>query len=258
MNSEVLMTLDDAVAEVLGMLTGLDLTYEPELDRYRSITRQLNRALRANALENEWTYYASTAAVGTASEGESQVLLPSSMRPRIINDDAVRLLDGDRVVTWAYFLPLDALHKYRDQPGLWGTLQSGLWCSIERQTLLFSRPFLAGENGLEIHVPVMREPRMVRLPDAGVTVPDAIRNQPLDFEFPDVVIARAAFYYAQTDPVMQPRVPTLEDGYKTLMYQLVERDTRHTDSPYVNPTVVPVQAGLVPSSSWTPPFANFD
>ena len=250
MNTEVLLTLDDAVAEVLGMLTGLDLSYEPELDRYRSITRQLNRALRANALENEWTYYASTAAIGSASEGDDRLLLPSSMRPRIINDDAVRLLSDDVVVTWAYFLPLDAIHKYRSQPGL--------WCSMERQTLFFSRPFLPEEDGLEIHVPVMREPRMFRLPSAGETVPDSIRNQPVDFDYPDVIIARAAFYYAQTDPVMQPRVPTLEDGYKTLMYALVERDTRHTDSPYVNPTVVPVQSGLVPTSSWTPPFANFD
>lgn len=250
MNPEVLMTLDDAVAEVLGMLTGLDLSYQPELDRYRAITRQLNRALRANALENEWTCYASTASAGSASVGDDRILLPSSMRPRVINDDAVRLLHDDVVVTWAYFLPLDSLHKYRSQPGL--------WCSIERQTLYFSRPFLEEEDGFDIHVPVMREPKMFRLPAAGATVSNAIRRQPVDFPYPDVVIARAAFYYAQTDPVMQPRVPTLEDGYKTLMYALVERDTRHTDSPYVNPTIVPVQSGLVPSSSWTPPFANFD
>jgi len=39
MSNEVRLTLDEAVAEVLGLLTGLDLTYEPELDRYRAITR---------------------------------------------------------------------------------------------------------------------------------------------------------------------------------------------------------------------------
>lgn len=52
-NAEVQMTLDEAVAEVLGQLTGLDLEYDPRLDRYRAITRQLNRATRANALEHE-------------------------------------------------------------------------------------------------------------------------------------------------------------------------------------------------------------
>jgi hypothetical protein len=236
-NPEVLMTLDDAVDEVLGMLTGLDLTYDPEQDRYRSITRQLNRALRANALENEWSHYASVTPVGTAQEGQSRLLMHATMRPRIINDDAVRLVNDDGVIVkWAYFLPRDALHKYQSR--------EGLWCSVERQALVFSRPFTDAEDGLQIQVPVMREPRMFRLPEAGETVPAGIREQEIDFAYPDVVIARAAFYYAQSDPVMQPRVPTLEDGYKNLMYSLIERDTQYTDSPYINETIIPVQNGL--------------
>jgi hypothetical protein len=247
------MTLDDAVGEVLGMLTGLDLTYEPELDRYRAITRQLNRALRANALENEWSFYASVATVGQAQTGQHRLLMSSSMRPRIINDDAVRLVDDEgTVVTWAYFLPRDALHKYQSRPGL--------WCSAERQALVFSRVFRDDEDGLAIQVPVMREPRMFRLPDAGATVLDGVRNQAVDFAYPDLVIARAAFYYAQSDPVMQPRVPTLEDGYKSLMYQLIERDTQFTDSPYINETIVPVQNGLRGEDvgSHLHPHANFE
>lgn len=237
MNVEVQMTLDEAVAEVLGMLTGLDLTYDPELDRYRSITRQLNRALRANALENEWAWYASVTSVGTAAAGHDRLSLPPSLRPRIINDDAVRLLDDDGVIVkWAYFLPRDALHKYQSR--------AGLWCSIERQTMVFSRAFRDEEDGLQIQVPVMREPKMFRLPDAGVTVPDSIREQLIDFAYPDLIIARAAFYYAQADPVMQPRTQTLEQGYKDLMYQLIERDTQYTDSPYINETIVPVENGL--------------
>ena len=71
-NPEVQQTLDEAVAEVLGLLTGLDLSYAPELDRYRAITRQLNRALRTNALEQEWSYYSFTLSLGQASEGERE------------------------------------------------------------------------------------------------------------------------------------------------------------------------------------------
>ena len=252
MNVEVQMTLDEAVAEVLGMLTGLDLEYDPQLDRYRAITRQLNRALRANALENEWSYYADVKDVGTSAAGHNRLSLPASIRPRIINDDAVRLLDDEgTIVKWAYFLPRDALHKYQSR--------AGLWCSVERQALMFSRPFRDDEDGLLIQVPVMREPKMFRLPDTGVAVPDGIREQLVDFPYPDVVIARAAFYYAQSDPVMQPRVPTLEDGYKNMMYQLVERDTQYTDSPYINETLVPVQNGLREDSVvHLHPHANHD
>ena len=238
MNPETHMTLDSAVGEVLGMLTGMDLEYVPEMDRYRAITRQLNRALRANALENEWGYYASILVIGSASEGEWEVLLPVNQRPRIVNDDAVRLVtESGRPVRWAYFLPRDALHKYANR--------RGLWCSLTSRSLQFSRPFTDAEDGLEIHVPVMREPVMFRLPEKTKTVPNSIRRQLIDFPYPDVVIARAAWFYAQTDPVMQPRAQTLEEAYKTLMYQLIERDTSHSDTPYLNSFTLPVENGLV-------------
>lgn len=244
-NPEVTLTLDEAVVEVLGLLTGMDLTYAPELDRYRAVTRALNRALRANALEKEWGYYSDTISAGTATTGATTATLQTTSRPRIINDDAVRLVDNEnRIHTWAYFLPRDSLHKYGDRSG-------GLWVSSRREQLLFSRPFYSSENGLDIQVPVQREPLMFRLPDQPedpidplIPVSDAIRNQPVDFGFPDVIIARAAFMYAQTDPVMQPRAQSLEAQYKDLMYQLIERDDRHTDSPYLNEFFVPVQSGL--------------
>lgn len=244
MNPEVSMTLDEAVEEVLGMLTGLDLQYAPEQDRYRSVVRQINRALRHHALEHEWSYYSSVEDVGTAHAGDQQVALRSTVRPRIINDDQVRLVDADgRPVVWAAFLDRASLHKYDGRGGLWAT------CT--RSTLEFSRPFGSGEDGLTIQVPVMREPRMFRLPDQPedpneplVSVPDAIREQLLDYDYPDVVLARAAFLYAQTDPLMQPRVQTLEAQYKDLMYQLIERDDKNTDSPYLNEFFVPVQSGI--------------
>lgn len=237
MNTEVQLTLDDAVAEVLGLLTGLDLAYEAEYDRYRAITRQINRALRANALEHEWGYYASEITLGVVKAGDWILQLPSSVRPRIINDDAVRLKDGDHIVTWAYFLPRESLSKYEHM--------QGLWCSVTRQQLMFSRRFYSSEEGLRIYVPVMREPRMFRLPPIGEEVSEAIRDQLIDFDYPDVIIARAAWNYAQTDPVMQPRVQTLEANYKDLMYQVIERDSRNTDMPYSNQFILPVENGLI-------------
>lgn len=246
-NPEVQQTLDDAVAEVLGLLTGLDLTYEPELDRYRAITRQLNRALRTNALEQEWSFYASTLNLGQATAGERALLLPANQRPRIINDDAVRLTDAEgHVQRWAYFLPRDALHKYGDR--------EGLWCSVTRRAIEFSRPFFESENGLEVYIPVMREPRMFRLPETGKTVSNTIRKQLVDFPYPDAIVAKAAWYYAQTDPVMQPRAQTLEENAKDIMYQLIERDTSNTDTPYQNSFILPLENGLVPSGErhWHP------
>jgi hypothetical protein len=245
MNPELVLTLDDAVQEVLGMLTGLDLTYDPMHDRYRAITRQLNRALRSNALEHEWGFYHSVISAGTCTEGADEVWLDDSVRTRIVGDDAVRLVDVDgRVTAWAYFLPRDALHKYGTRPG-------GLWCSVTRNTITFSRPFYGSEEGWDIQVPVMREPVMFRLPeqpedpnDPLVPVPADVREQPLDFQYPDVVILRAAFYFAQSDPVMQPRVQTIEAQYKDLMYQIIERDDRNTDSPYQNDFFVPVQNSI--------------
>ena len=246
MNPETTYTLDDAVQEVLSDLTGLDLTYRPELDRYRSVTRQLNRALRANALEHEWSYYSAMRSVGSVGPGERQVYLPSTVRPRIVGDDAVVLYDGDGVPrVWAYVLPRDSYHKYFSM--------SGLWCSVTRNVITFSRPLTEDEAKLDIQVPVMREPRMFRLPDQPedpneplVSVPDEIRQQPVDFEYPDVIIARAAFNYAQTDPVMQPRVQTLESLYKDLMYQVIERDDRNTDTPYQNDFRLDIRSGITP------------
>ena len=250
MNPELQVTLDDSVGEVLGLLTGLDLTYEPELDRYRSITRQLNRALRNNALEQEWSYYSSLLSLGTLSEGDVEMLLPTQQRPRIINDDAVRLLDDEqRTVKWAYYMPRDALHKYERR--------RGLWVSVTRKSLVFSRPIFEEEDGLEVVLSVMREPKMFRLPVAGRVVPMSVRKQLLDFPYPDAIIARAAFYYAQTDPVMQPRVPTLEEGYKDIMYQLIERDISNTETPYLNTFTLPIQSGLVDEGGYRPPLADY-
>lgn len=248
---EVQMTLDDAVAEVLGMLTGLDLTYEPELDRYRAIVRQLNRALRANALEQEWSWYASTLNLGNAQLGNQEMILPTNKRPRIINDDAVQMVNSDGVpVQWAYFLPRDALSKYRDR--------RGMWCASTRRAILFSRPFNEAEQGLEILLPVMREPYMFRLPaNKGTTVSNSIRKQLIDFSNPDAVITRAAYYFAMADPVMQPRAQTLEAEYKDVMYQLIERDVANTDTPFENQFMLPIQPGLrTPHTMHTHPHAE--
>jgi len=237
-NPEVELTLDDAVAEVLGILTGLDLAYEPGFDRYRAITRQLNRSLRSNSLETEWSYYSSLEEVGRTHAGDSSFVLRGTVRPRIINDDAVRLVDDNgRVVTWAYFLPRDALHKYDGR--------GGLWVAHTRSELKFSRPLLQSEANLRIQIPVMREPVMFRLPaDATVEVPADIRQQTVDFANPDVIVLRAAYYYAQSDPVMQPRAMALEAQYKDLMYQLIERDQRNTDAPFMNEWFLPISSSI--------------
>lgn len=240
MNPDVQLTLKDAVKEVLGLLTGLDLEYSPQLDRFNAVTRQLNRALRSNALEHEWSFYADVEIVGAAVEGEAEIVLDPLVRPRIVSDDAVRLLDADGIPrVWAYFLPRDALHKYRTR--------EGLWCAVLRSTLTFSRPFTSFEDGMDIQASVMREPIMFNLPDQpedpGLPLEEVdplILDQPVDFDYPDVVILRAAFYYAQTDPVMQPRVQTLEAQMKDLMYQIIERDDRMTDSPFQNEFTVPI------------------
>lgn len=249
-NPELQLTLDDAVAEVLALLTGLDLSYDPRLDRYAAITRQLNRAMRACAVEKEWSFYSDVVSVGTSAQGENEIWMSHLRRPRIINDDAVRLVDSDGIVRfWAYFLPRDALHKYR--------ARSGLWCSVTRNVLTFSRPFVECESGLDIQLPVMREPVMFRLPEQPedpneplVTVPEEIRNQLVDFPYPDLVVLRAAFYVAQSDPVMQPRVQTIEAQYKDMMYQIIERDDRFTDSPYLNDFTVPIENDLHSGFEW--------
>ena len=237
MNQQIEQTLEEAVAEVLGFLTGLDITYRPEMDRFRAITRQLNRALRLNALEADWSYYSSTEEVGVAHAGDKDFQIRGDIRPRIINDDAVRLVSEDGAPrVWAYFLPRDALHKY------WG--RKDLRVAVTRNTISFSRPILQHEDGLRIMIPVMREPRMLVLPDSPrtpqdpnlppTTVPQHLRDQLIDFDRPDLITARAAFQYAQSDPVMQPRVQALEEQYTDLKYQMIEREDRNTDSPYIN------------------------
>jgi len=247
-NPEIRMTLEEAVVEVLGQLTGMDLQYLPEMDRFRSVTRALNKALRLNALEKEWSYYSGEHNVGTTSAGDTSFIMSSSVRPRMVGDDAARLVswedDGhEHTVRWAYYLPRDALSKY--------AYRAGLWCSVVRNELFFSRPLWESEADLEVYIAGMREPKMFRLPEQPtdpelplVEVPDAVLNQEIDFAYPDVITLRAAFHYAQSDPVMQPRVQTLEAQYKDLMYQVIERDDRNTDSPYMNEFFVPIQAGI--------------
>lgn len=249
-NSELELTLEEAVAEVLGQLTGLDLSYDPNFDRFRAVTRALNKALRLNALEKEWSYYSGDHNVGTTVAGDKVLHMSSSIRPRMVGDDAARLVQvmddetgHEHVVGWAYYLPRDALHKYE--------YRSGLWCSVVRNELHFSRYLSEAEGGLDVWIAGMREPRMFRVPphptdpnDPLVEIPADVLNQPVDFVYPDVITMRAAFIYAQSDPVMQPRVQTLEAQYKDLMYQIIERDDRNTDSPYLNDFFVPIQSDL--------------
>ena len=74
--------------------------------------------------------------------------------------------------------------------------------------------------------------------------PAQIRNQKIDHSFPDLIVLKTIYLYAQADPVMQPRVQTLEGQYKELFYALTERDTNHTDDTYRNDFVVPIQGSL--------------
>ena len=75
---------------------------------------------------------------------------------------------------------------------------------------------------------------MFQLPEPGAEITASIRSQPLDFDNPDLVIAKAMVMYAQTDPIMQPRVPTLEESYTDIKYALIARDSQFTDTPYRN------------------------
>ena len=86
-SKEVQLTLSEAVDEVQSTLTGLDVQYNPAFDRFKSVTRFLNRALRAVALEKDWSWYASTEEVGTVVADLQSVDLNPSLRPRIISDD---------------------------------------------------------------------------------------------------------------------------------------------------------------------------
>ena len=240
-NPDLTFTLDEAIAEILTMLTGLTLSYEPEADRYYTLTNTINRAMRAVALDADWSCYSSTEDVGTVHAGDRIVELRPTVRPRILIDDSVRLctIDGYPMV-WAHFLPRETIHKVPNR--------AQLWVAHNKSSLEFSRPFHAGEEGLIIKVPVMREPVMFRLPYRGEDpnvpvpeVPDDVRQQLVDHVWPDLVIAKAAYFYAQTQPMMQPRVQTLEANYNDLMYSLKDRDSKHTDAPFMNPYTVPVE-----------------
>ena len=287
------MTLEDAVGEVLNYLTGLDLHYVAELDRFRSITRTLNRAMRLVATEHDWACYAAIEDMGEVSAGQTEITHRRTRRPRIITDDSLRLVDGqNRIRMWAYYLPREALHKYQGR--------TGLWVASTENKLEFSRPISRAESGLRAVVPVMREPRefvipanldslealqsdgqedpevlqhIVQLrnfhnpdiveewvvdeteapysytsPESSLAklelTPEQVRRQKLDHSNPDLIVLKAAFLYAQTDPVMQPRVQTLEGQYKDLFYALTDRNTKHTDDPYRNDFVVPIQGTL--------------
>ncbi|QKY80401.1 hypothetical protein SEA_PABST_43 [Microbacterium phage Pabst] len=252
MNPEVSVTLDDAVASVLGRLTGLDLAYVPEYDRYQAVTRQLNEALMAVALEKEWSYYSSLMDIGTATAGDRVFAFPQSVRPRVIGDDSVRLVDENTgtVRVWASFVPRDALSKYRNM--------AELKAAYTRSSMEFSRELWQSEDGLLIQLPVMREPKLFRLPampedpNAEPTpVPEEVRKQLVDFDNPTLIIAKAAYFYAQSNPLWQPRVQTLDANYKDLMYALTERDGRHTDPVYQNEWTLDIESGITDVAPWS-------
>src|SRR6478609_76753 len=250
-NPELTMTLQEGVGEVLSLLTGLDLSYAPERDRFRSVARAINRALRSIALEKEWSYYSSTIDIGPAVEGATAITIANTVRPRMTGDDAIRFVDpeDDGIKMWAYFLPRDALHKYQGRGGMWAAANPGL--------ITLSRPIPNALAGFRVELPVMRAPIMFEIPyQPEETEPDTMDSgvylAPIDFEYPDLVVLRAAYFYAQTDPIMQPRVQTLEAQHKDLMYQVIERDERHTDDPYQNEFFVPVQNGIVGNGMYHP------
>lgn len=255
-NPDVSMTLEEAVTEVLVLLTGQTLQYDPDMDRFRAITAHLNRALRSNALEVNWSYYSDVFSISLVGKGlDTSFTITTDKRFRVISDDAARVIHTTEghPVAWAYFIPRDALHKYRNR--------GGLWCSVTRNVLTLNRPLSSVVDGVDdytLEIPVMREPNPFDIPaDPAVAMDPAVLAQAVDFEFPDVVTARAAWLYAQTDPMMQPRVQTLEEQYKDLMYQLIERDKAFTDTPDQNEILVPVQGDIYGESTWRPwPVAN--
>lgn len=241
-NPELQITLDQAVYQIQQRLFGLEQHWKPESPKYYLTVDFLNQALRMVATELEWNYFASTEEVGTCQQGVNRVPLRAAIRPRINIDDSVRLEDNDGVIhTWAHFLPREAIHKSPDR--------NQLWVAHEKASLQFSRGFRLGEAGLKIMVPVMREPKLFRLPDRPedpmatepLPVPIETRRELVDFEWPDLVILKAMYLYAQTDPILQPRVQTLEANYQDLFYALRDREQRNTDAPFMNPFFVPIE-----------------
>jgi len=251
-NPDVLLTLKEGVQEVLNILTGLDLEYDPTLDRFRSITSCINRSLRTNALDHEWSYYSSLENIGLAVSGTRNAYLRGSVRPRLIGGDSIQLKADDRTVLWAYSMVRDENAKYE-----W---RDGLWYTVVGSEIQFSRPFNLAEDGLDIWVPVMREPRRINLtiippaeddPEGVATIDPLELEQKIDFDYPDIIIMRAAWEYAQSDPLYQPRVQTLEQRVKNMMYNLVERDDSHTDAPFLNEWSLPIQSSVNGGSSPT-------
>lgn len=319
MTSTFEITLDEAVGEVLNYLTGLDLHYIGELDRYRSITKHLNRALRLTAVDHEWSYYSSLYSAGRVSEGTRKIQITydnawRKIRPRIITEDAIRFVDETNAIRRvAYYVPRESLHKYSPGSLPAQNAPTKLWAASTRSDIEFSRPLEKDESKWTIYVPVMREPKQFVVPATlenieELIAPDknnipenatliqlrnfhnpeiveewvsisgqppyeyadpekslenmgltsqAIRDQILDFPYPDLIIMRAAFLYAQTDPVMQPRVQTLEAAFRDLYYGLVERDTFVTEDAYKNTFKLPIENGLNTYNDKNP-YVQFD
>ena len=78
-----------------------------------------------------------------------------------------------------------------------------------------------------------------------------VREQLVDFDNPRLVIKRAAWLFAQTQPLWQPRVQTLEAAYKDAMFNLLERDKRNTDSPFMNEWNLPISNSINDSRALT-------
>lgn len=223
----VTMSLRDAVNEVHNVLTGLDLSYDERYDIFHATVRQINRSLRKVALEDEWAWYTEDVDAGTSTEGQTTVELDSAYRPRVQQDDAVRLVNADGLpVKWAYYLPRDSLNKTTYRPEL--------RVAFTRNQITFNRPLLKAEAGLQIVVPAMREPRQTRIPDSGIRLTDADLNRALDCEYPDLIVSHAAWQISMSNPVYQPRAQTLEGEFSDLKYALTERNTNHSDSPMRN------------------------
>lgn len=223
----ITMSLREAVNEVHNILTGLDLVYEDRFDIFHATVRQLNRSLRTVALEDEWAWYTEDVDGGTTTVGQTTVELDAAYRPRITQDDAVRLVNSDGlVVRWAYYLPRESLGKYLYRPEL--------RVASTRNQLLFNRPLQQAEAGLGVVIPAMREPRQTRLPESGNRLSDAELSRALDCEHPDLVVAHAAWQISMSNPLYQPRAQTLEGAYSDLKYALMERNTNHSDSPLRN------------------------
>ena len=223
----VQLSLQESVNKVHNILTGLDLQYDERMDIFHATVRQINRSLRQVALEDEWAWYAQDVDAGTTTLGMTEVELTSSYRPRIQQDDAVRLVNAEGItVFWAYYLPRDSLNKQMYRPEL--------RVSSTRNLIQFSRPLQQFESGLSVVVPAMREPKQTKIPDSGQQLTPAELSRSIDAEYPDLIVAHAAWKLAMSNPVYQPRAQTLEEEFNDLKYALTERNTNHSDSPMRN------------------------